>query len=81
MVRGPTHSACFEAILTFELGRTMLGPEWERTEREKAVSNVLEEVAADVGASNIQAGQSRSFQYFRCRKLNRFQCSQWLLRM
>ena len=53
----------------------MLGPDWERNEREKVVSNVLEEVAVGVGASNIQAGQFRPFQYFRYRNLTRFPSS------
>ncbi len=31
--------------------------EWERTEEQRKVAKVLEEVAADVGAPNIQAGE------------------------
>ena len=41
---------------TGEKGRTMLSPNWERTEEEKRVARVLEEVAAEVGAPTIQAG-------------------------
>ncbi|KAH9891596.1 Aldo/keto reductase [Cubamyces lactineus] len=40
---------------TGEKGRTIRGPEWERTETEKKVCKVLEEVAAQVGAKSIQA--------------------------
>ncbi|RPD60791.1 Aldo/keto reductase [Lentinus tigrinus ALCF2SS1-6] len=40
---------------TGEKGRTMGSPEWERTEEERKVASVLEEVAAEVGAPNIQA--------------------------
>ena len=35
-----------------------MDPRWERNETEKKVAKVLEEVAAEVGASNIQAGLS-----------------------
>ena len=34
----------------------MILPNWERTEEERKVCKVLEEVAAEVGAPNIQAG-------------------------
>ncbi|KAI0752178.1 Aldo/keto reductase [Fomes fomentarius] len=37
------------------LGRTLLTTEWQRTEQERKVAKVLEEVAAEVGAPNIQA--------------------------
>ncbi|KAI0333973.1 Aldo/keto reductase [Cubamyces sp. BRFM 1775] len=40
---------------TGEKGRTILSPEWERTETEKKVCKVLEEVAKQVGAKSIQA--------------------------
>ncbi|EIW56680.1 aryl-alcohol dehydrogenase [Trametes versicolor FP-101664 SS1] len=40
---------------TGEKGRTMLDPNWERNETERKVTTVLEQVAAQVGASNIQA--------------------------
>ncbi|KAI0365740.1 aryl-alcohol dehydrogenase [Pilatotrama ljubarskyi] len=40
---------------TGEKGRLIFGPDWERNETEKKVAKVLEGVAADVGASNIQA--------------------------
>ncbi|KAI0330465.1 aryl-alcohol dehydrogenase [Cubamyces sp. BRFM 1775] len=40
---------------TGEKGRTIMDPRWERNEREKKVAKVLEEVASQVGASNIQA--------------------------
>ena len=39
-----------------EGGRTMFG-DWKRNEKEKAVAKALEEVAAEVGAPNIQAGR------------------------
>lgn len=42
------------------IGRTMLDPNWERNETERKVTTVLEQVAAQVGASNIQAGTSRA---------------------
>ncbi|KAI0709660.1 Aldo/keto reductase [Cerioporus squamosus] len=38
-----------------EEDRTLTSSDWERTETERAVSHVLEEVAAEVGAKNIQA--------------------------
>ncbi|KAJ8454879.1 hypothetical protein ONZ51_g12772 [Trametes cubensis] len=44
---------------TGEKGRTIMDPRWERNEREKKVAKVLEEVASQVGASNIQAGLLR----------------------
>ncbi len=34
----------------------MLDPNWERNETERKVTTMLEQVAAQVGASNIQAG-------------------------
>ncbi|KAI0830130.1 aryl-alcohol dehydrogenase [Trametes gibbosa] len=40
---------------TGEKGRQVLGPNWERNETERKVTKVLEQVAKDVGASNIQA--------------------------
>ncbi|KAI0712118.1 aryl-alcohol dehydrogenase [Earliella scabrosa] len=40
---------------TGELGRRVVNQEWERNDTEKKVTSVLEEVAADVGAPNIQA--------------------------
>ncbi|KAI0827463.1 Aldo/keto reductase [Trametes gibbosa] len=40
---------------TGEKGRTISQPNWERTEDEKKVCKALEEVAKQVGASNIQA--------------------------
>ncbi|RPD52641.1 Aldo/keto reductase [Lentinus tigrinus ALCF2SS1-6] len=39
------------------LGRTLTSAQWERTETERAVVKVLEEVAAKVGTKNIQAGE------------------------
>ncbi|CDO77142.1 hypothetical protein BN946_scf184657.g17 [Trametes cinnabarina] len=42
---------------TGEKGRAMLNPNWERNETEKKMAKVLEEIAAEVGAVNIQAGQ------------------------
>lgn len=43
------------------LGRTTWGPQWERNETERKVAKVLEQVAAQVGASNIQAGASHHY--------------------
>ncbi|KAI0365742.1 aryl-alcohol dehydrogenase [Pilatotrama ljubarskyi] len=40
---------------TGEKGRAVFSPSWERNETEKKVAKVLEGVAAEVGASNIQA--------------------------
>ena len=37
-------------------GRRLMGAEWLRNEKEKNVAKVLEEVAAEVGSSSIQAG-------------------------
>ena len=41
-----------------ELGRRILGPEWRRNEEERKMSKVLEEIAKEIGAANIQAGTS-----------------------
>ncbi|CAA7268298.1 unnamed protein product [Cyclocybe aegerita] len=38
---------------TGEKGRTIFGPEWERTEQEKKVCKALEKVAGEVGAKHI----------------------------
>ncbi|KAJ6579612.1 Aldo/keto reductase [Mycena vulgaris] len=40
---------------TGEKGRTILGPEWERSENEKTISHALEKVAGEVGAKTITA--------------------------
>lgn len=40
---------------TGEKGRTLMNPSWEREEKHKKVAKVLEEVAAEVGVTNIQA--------------------------
>ncbi|PIL22502.1 transporter [Ganoderma sinense ZZ0214-1] len=40
---------------TGEKGRTLMNPNWEREEKHKKVAKVLEEIAAEVGATNIQA--------------------------
>ncbi|KAF8970118.1 Aldo/keto reductase [Flammula alnicola] len=40
---------------TGEKGRTLLGPDWERNDQEKAVCKALEKVAAEVGAKHINA--------------------------
>ncbi|RPD67492.1 Aldo/keto reductase [Lentinus tigrinus ALCF2SS1-7] len=40
---------------TGEKGRTIMGPEWERTPEERAVCLVLEKIAKEVGAKNITA--------------------------
>ena len=34
----------------------MLSHNWERTEQERKVASVLQDVAAEVGAKSIQAG-------------------------
>ncbi|KAJ7575152.1 Aldo/keto reductase [Mycena floridula] len=36
-----------------ENGRTMMGPDWERTDKEKQVCKVLEEIAAEIGVSTL----------------------------
>ena len=46
-------------------GRKLLGPDWERNEHQRAVAKVLEEVAASVGAPNIQAGEDPLFALLR----------------
>ena len=38
-------------------GRTIYSHDWERTEAERKVCKVLEEVAQEVGAKSIQAGK------------------------
>ncbi|KAJ7641932.1 Aldo/keto reductase, partial [Roridomyces roridus] len=40
---------------TGENGRTLFGPEWERTEAEKKVSAALEKVAGEVGTKSLTA--------------------------
>ncbi|OJT14735.1 Aryl-alcohol dehydrogenase [NADP(+)] [Trametes pubescens] len=40
---------------TGEKGRTVFDPNWERNETERKVAGVLEQIAAQVGAPNIQA--------------------------
>ena len=40
---------------TGENGRTILGPQWERTSEERAVCQVLEKIAREVGAKSITA--------------------------
>lgn len=37
-----------------------LGPNWERTERERDVCLALEKVAQEVGAKSITAGENRT---------------------
>ena len=41
---------------TGEKGRAIFTPDWERTEEERKVCLVLEEVAKEVGAENITSG-------------------------
>jgi len=41
---------------TGEKGRTITGPDWERTEKERLVCNALEKVAKEVGAKYISSG-------------------------
>ena len=41
---------------TGEKGRMIFGPDWERTEEEKKVCLVLEEVAKEVGVGSITSG-------------------------
>lgn len=38
------------------IGRMLMDPNWERTEEQRKICKVLEEVAEEVGAKNIQAG-------------------------
>lgn len=42
-----------------EKGRTILGPNWERSPEEKKVCDVLEEIAKEVNCESITAGMSR----------------------
>lgn len=42
------------------LGRTLSGPNWERSEDEKKMCRALEKVAKEVGAKNIGSGKSIS---------------------
>ena len=44
---------------TGEKGRTIFNPDWERTEEERKVCLVLEQIAKEVGAETITAGASR----------------------
>jgi hypothetical protein len=41
---------------TGENGRTILGRDWERNEKEKTVCKALEKVAAEIGAKHITSG-------------------------
>jgi hypothetical protein len=41
---------------TGEKGRTTFSPDWERTEEERKVCLVLEEVAKEVGVESITSG-------------------------
>ena len=41
---------------TGEKGRVMFNPEWERTEEERKVCLVLEEVAKEIGVESITSG-------------------------
>lgn len=42
---------------TVRIGRTIVIPDWERTEDEKKMCKALEEIAKQVGAKSIQAGK------------------------
>ncbi len=41
---------------TGEKGRTLFSPDWERTEEERKVCLVLEDVAKEVGVESITSG-------------------------
>ena len=41
---------------TGEMGRRLFNPEWERTEEERKVCLILEEVAKEVGVESITPG-------------------------
>ena len=41
---------------TGENGRSLMGRGWERNEDERKMAGVLEKIAGEVGAKNIQAG-------------------------
>ena len=43
-------------IASGENGRGLLGAEWKRNEDQRKMSKILEKIAAEVGAKNIQAG-------------------------
>ena len=45
---------------TGEKGRTIFGPQWERSADERAMSAALEAVAHELGAQSIQAGTWRA---------------------
>ena len=42
--------------LSSQTGRTLVDPNWQRTEEERKMCKALEEVAQQVGAKSIQAG-------------------------
>ena len=46
---------------TGEKGRTLLTPNWERTEDEKKMCKALEKVAKEVGTEHITAGEPYEF--------------------
>lgn len=52
------HHVFFDMVLRAppDAGRTVFDPNWERNETERKVAGVLEQIAAQVGAPNIQAG-------------------------
>ena len=48
----------FSDVSSLHIGRTVISANWERTEDERKVVKVLEEVAAQVGAKTVQAGET-----------------------
>ena len=55
---------------TGEKGRTAFNPVWERTEEERKVCLVLEEVAKEVGVESITSGASAPYNEFAMVLLN-----------
>ena len=50
-----TICGCFD-VSHKTAGRAVLSLDWQRNEHERGVAKVLEDVAAEAGAPNIQAG-------------------------
>ena len=42
---------------TGERGRTVMGPNWERTEEEKKMCRALEKVAKEIGTEHLTSGE------------------------
>ncbi len=55
-IRSGAEEARRRETVTGEKGRTVFSPNWERTEEERKVCLVLEDVAKEVGVESIASG-------------------------